>query len=355
MHDSAEHIDDELVDESSLAVIKEMIERLLKFLEDPSILDNLRLHQWGDLLVELEFLDHQVEIVKESLLNVSPDVVVKSWLNVIWFVRLLNLLDPHVERVKFFFDKSLKRVGCIKDTVDGPHQEGEECEADKLKGDREDVFLVGLSRVVTVTDCRDDFKDPIECEYILCVVGLKLKIISVDPGSYTILIPVGILVPNFIRIEFAIILASKLDPDAATQVRDVDDSHNQVAESDEIILSFLGFLLEDDPHDHVKWLHEHSNMNKAPKELEEVELVTLLENKPWHSPDKIEQEGAREWAHVVVGYWGELSEGSCLFDEAKKDLHYVNDINHSLNSDHCLLTFGGNGVDFFHFLFVYLL
>ena len=62
-HDSAEHRDNELVDESSLAVVEEMVERLFKFHKDSSILDDLRLHHWGDLLVELKFFDNQVEIV----------------------------------------------------------------------------------------------------------------------------------------------------------------------------------------------------------------------------------------------------------------------------------------------------
>jgi len=83
-------------------------------------------------------------------------------------------------------------------------------------------------------------------------------------------------------------LATKMDPNAATQVRDVNDSHNQVAESDEIILSFFRFLLEDDPHDHVEGLHEHTDVNKAPKKLEEVELVALGKNESWHSADEIE-------------------------------------------------------------------
>ena len=173
-----------------------MVERSLELFEHSSVLDQVCLHLWCNLLVKLELFDNEVEVIKESLLNVFSNIIIKGRLDMERFVRLLNLLDPHVERVKLLFDKGLKRVGCIEDTVDGPHQEGEEGEADELKGDREDVFLVGLSRVVTVTDCRDDFKDPIESEDILGVVRLKLKIISIYPRSYTIFLQVGIFIPT---------------------------------------------------------------------------------------------------------------------------------------------------------------
>lgn len=78
---SAEHVNDELVGEASLAFIKEMIERLFKFLENSGILNELGLHLWSDLLVERELFNYQVEIVFESLLNILSDIVIQSWLN----------------------------------------------------------------------------------------------------------------------------------------------------------------------------------------------------------------------------------------------------------------------------------
>lgn len=108
-----------------------------------------------------------------------------------------------------------------------------------------------------------------------------------------------------------------MDPKAAAQVRDVDDTHDKVTEGDEIILSLLGLGLKDDPHDHVEWLHEHADVHKAPKKLEPVELVTLFHEQAWHSADKVEYEGAGEGAHIVVGDSRELSEGSGLFDETE--------------------------------------
>lgn len=79
--DSAVHVDDELVGETSLALIEEMVERLLEFLEHSSILDKFSLHLWSDLLVESKLLDDQVEIVFESLFNILSDIVVESWLD----------------------------------------------------------------------------------------------------------------------------------------------------------------------------------------------------------------------------------------------------------------------------------
>jgi hypothetical protein len=56
--ESAEHVDDELVGESSLAFIEEMVERLLELLENSCVLDQLGLHLWSDLLVENKLLNY---------------------------------------------------------------------------------------------------------------------------------------------------------------------------------------------------------------------------------------------------------------------------------------------------------
>ena len=79
--DTAVHADDELVGESSLALLEEMVEGSFKLLEDSGVLNKISLHLWGDLLIELEFLDDEVEIVEESLLDVLSDVVVERRLN----------------------------------------------------------------------------------------------------------------------------------------------------------------------------------------------------------------------------------------------------------------------------------
>ena len=91
-----EHVDDQLVGEASLALVEEMVERFLELLENSRVLDKLRLHLRGDLLIENELLDNEVEIVHEGLLNILTDVIVQSWLNMEWLVRLFNLLNPHV-------------------------------------------------------------------------------------------------------------------------------------------------------------------------------------------------------------------------------------------------------------------
>jgi hypothetical protein len=56
--ESAEHVDNELVGESSLTFIEEVVERLLKLLENSCILDQLGLHLWSDLLVKNKLLNY---------------------------------------------------------------------------------------------------------------------------------------------------------------------------------------------------------------------------------------------------------------------------------------------------------
>ena len=107
---STEHVDDELVGESSLTFVEEVIERLLELLENSCVLDQLGLHLWGDLLVENKLLNNQVKIVHEGLLNILSDIVIESWLDVEWLVGLFNLLNPHIEGVKFIFDQVIKVV-----------------------------------------------------------------------------------------------------------------------------------------------------------------------------------------------------------------------------------------------------
>jgi hypothetical protein len=97
--DTAEKVDDEFVDEATLAFIKEVVERLLEVLEDARVLYQIRLHLGRDLMIEIELFDDQVEIVQEGLLDVLADVIVQRRLDVERSVRLLNLLDPHIQLV----------------------------------------------------------------------------------------------------------------------------------------------------------------------------------------------------------------------------------------------------------------
>jgi hypothetical protein len=53
-----------------------MVEGAFKLLEYSRVLDQIGLHLGGNLLIELELLDDQVEIVKEGLLDVLSDIVV---------------------------------------------------------------------------------------------------------------------------------------------------------------------------------------------------------------------------------------------------------------------------------------
>jgi hypothetical protein len=55
--DPAIHLDNEFVSESTLTLLEEVVERSLKFFEDSGVLDQVSLHLWRNLLVELELLD----------------------------------------------------------------------------------------------------------------------------------------------------------------------------------------------------------------------------------------------------------------------------------------------------------
>jgi hypothetical protein len=139
--DAAEHVDDHLVGKASLALLEEVVEGPFELLEDTGVLDEVSLHLGSDLLVEGELFDDQVEVKEESLLDVLSDVVVKGRLNMEWLVGLLNLLDPHVQRIQFFFDEVVEVVGSVENTVNGAHKEGEEGQTQELKGNREDVLV----------------------------------------------------------------------------------------------------------------------------------------------------------------------------------------------------------------------
>lgn len=70
LEDSAEHADDELVDEATLTVVEEVVEAAFELLEHLCILDQVGLHFGRDLLVEWELFNDKIEIVEEGLFNV---------------------------------------------------------------------------------------------------------------------------------------------------------------------------------------------------------------------------------------------------------------------------------------------
>ena len=178
---SAEHVDDQLVGKSSLTLIEEMVEGLLELLENSSVLDEFSLHLWSNLLVEDKLLNDQVEIIHEGLLDILSDVIIESWLNMEWLVRLLNLLDPHVQGIKLVLDEVIEVVRSVEDTIDGSHKEGEEGKTKELKDNRENVFLGGGSGVISVSDSGDNLENPVEGKNVLGMVRLVLKPIGKLP------------------------------------------------------------------------------------------------------------------------------------------------------------------------------
>jgi len=135
-------------------------------------------------LIELELFNDQVEIVQEGLFDVSSDVVVKSWLDVVGFIGLLNFLDPHVKRVKLLFNKVVKVILCVEDSVNRAHQEREKCQSNELKNNRKNVLLRSLACIVTITYGGDDFEDPIERENVQSSIISILEVL-VPPRLYT--------------------------------------------------------------------------------------------------------------------------------------------------------------------------
>lgn len=59
------HVDDNVVDELTLAPCKQPSEVCLEVVEE--IVDQLVLQLWRELLVEIKFFDHKVEVPAEGL------------------------------------------------------------------------------------------------------------------------------------------------------------------------------------------------------------------------------------------------------------------------------------------------
>ena len=78
--------DNQFIGETTLTLVKEMVEGLFKISENSSVLDELSLHFWSDLLKEWELFNDQIIIVKKSLVDVLFDIVVQIRLNMEWLV-----------------------------------------------------------------------------------------------------------------------------------------------------------------------------------------------------------------------------------------------------------------------------
>lgn len=149
-------------------------------------------------------------------------------------VRLLNLLDPHVQLIKLLLDQVVEVVRRVEDTVDGTHEEREECETEELQDDGEDVLAGRGTRKVTVADSGNDLEDPIEREYILRRYTLTFETVLVYPRL------------GAVRIfaHCAGLRRSKLQPYTSHHVRYVYDDEYESCEHYQIILSLLGVLLQ---------------------------------------------------------------------------------------------------------------
>lgn len=93
---------DKLIYKPSLKTLEEMLMIIFKFPEIPCRSDQFCLHFWCDLLEEIKFFYHEVEIMEESLLHVLSYVIVKRRLYVVRSVTIFYLLYPDVQSVKLF-------------------------------------------------------------------------------------------------------------------------------------------------------------------------------------------------------------------------------------------------------------
>jgi hypothetical protein len=129
--DTCEHVNDKLVDEPTFAVLKEVAELNLKVFED--CVHDFSLHLGRDLLIEVEFFDYQVEVMKECILHILLYLAVKVRRDVVGLIRALNFLDPDVKHAQLFVNKALKVIALLKHVVDAAHEEREETQANELK------------------------------------------------------------------------------------------------------------------------------------------------------------------------------------------------------------------------------
>jgi len=163
-----------------------------------------------------------------------------------WLVRFFNLLDPHVQRVKFLFNEVIEVIRSVEDTVDGSHQEREEGQSHELKSNRENILFWGASWIITVSDCCNDLENPVESKNVLSVITLVTEVISVSPRLSAVLLHVvAISIVVIVRwVESAIRSKSNNEPDTSHDVTQVNDVQNETSETRQVILSLLWVFLE---------------------------------------------------------------------------------------------------------------
>jgi hypothetical protein len=83
---SAIKINNELIDEASFTFFEKMIETSFKLFKLECLENEFSLHSWGHKLIKLELLNNEIIIVKESLIDVIFNIIIKIRLNVKWLV-----------------------------------------------------------------------------------------------------------------------------------------------------------------------------------------------------------------------------------------------------------------------------
>lgn len=89
------------------------------------------------------------------------------------FIGTFYLLYPEVQTIEFGFDQIFESVTPLKHIVDTAHHERKKSQAYKFQTHGEDVFILCFSWVVSITNCSDGLKDPvngIDIEFLFTII-----------------------------------------------------------------------------------------------------------------------------------------------------------------------------------------
>ena len=90
----SEHVYNKLINESSLAVFKEVSELQLEIFKYGT--NYLSLHLGRYLLIEIEFLNNEVKIVQKGIVNELLNVTIQIRWDIVGLVGSFDLFDPDI-------------------------------------------------------------------------------------------------------------------------------------------------------------------------------------------------------------------------------------------------------------------
>lgn len=157
--DTRVQLNNELVLEALLARVEKVLELFHKLAEYD--VDQLSLHLGCQRLVQIVFLNNQVEIKVESISHSVLDASAKLGMHIVRFVRKLNAVQPELHFAHPRIEQILKVSLRGEETGHDADENGIVTEAYELKQEGEKVLLCRASRVITVTHRRHDREAPV--------------------------------------------------------------------------------------------------------------------------------------------------------------------------------------------------